>query len=218
VGDVVAITGAELVDKDSGARYRLALPDGHGGAVRNRIKQALVEIFWLPAYLHLYRRALRREGDARDERAALFRDFTAERPGERCLQIGVRGTKFGPNWVAVDLFDESPEIDFHYDVADMGFENGTFDRVVCNAVLEHVPDPHASLEEMFRVLKPGGQIWVEVPFHQPYHPHPGDYWRVTPQGLERWMARFRPLRTGVFSIARCWFYTGSFFWGEKRAE
>jgi SAM-dependent methyltransferase len=181
------------------------------------LARAVRRIAPVPGFLYVYWRSLRRQGDRCRERQALYKEFVRHREGERCLQIGVRGRKLGPNWVSVDLFDESPEIDYHYDVADMRFESGTFDRAVCNAVLEHVSDPLRAIRELRRVLKPGGQIWVEVPFQQHYHPHPHDYWRVSPEGLDEWMRGFRKLESGVFSIDRCWFYTGVFYWGEKPA-
>ena len=171
----------------------------------------------LPAFLYLYWRNLRRQVDRCRERRALFADFIRPRPDQKCLQIGVRGLKYGRNWVSVDLFDASPEIDYHYDVMELGFVDEEFDRIVCNAILEHVEDPVRAVSELWRVLRRGGQVWVEVPFHQPYHPDPHDYWRVSPEGLEKWMRGFERLDSGVFSVHHCCFYTGVFYWGEKVA-
>ena len=185
--------------------------------MNTRIRSAILDVAWLPAFLYLYWRNLHRQGDRSRERTTLFKDFVGPRPHERCLQIGVRGAKYGRNWVSVDLFDDSPEIDYHYDVADLKFDDETFDRVVCNAILEHVSDPLGSIRELYRVMKPGGQIWVEVPLHQPYHPDPHDYWRVTREGIDSWMGEFQKLRSGEFSIHHCFFYTGVFYWGEKAA-
>jgi len=61
-----------------------------------------------------------------------------------------------------------------------------YDWVYSQAVLEHVDDPWAAAREHVRVTKPGGFIYVTVPFSQQMHPAPtfGDYWRFTPQGLK----------------------------------
>jgi SAM-dependent methyltransferase len=155
--------------------------------------------------------------DRHKERAMLLEQFIAEcNTGEKpCMQVGVRGSKLGKNWVSVDLFDRSPEIDYHYDVQALEFGDECFEGIICNAVLEHVENPHKAINELFRVLKKGGRIWVEVPFNQPYHPTPGDFWRVTPDGLRLWMRRFKELSSGGFFIKSSLIYTGAFFFGER---
>lgn len=65
------------------------------------------------------------------------------------------------------------------------FEDGVFDAVHSNAVLEHVRDPAACAREMVRVLKPGGDLMCCVPFLQPYHGYPHHYFNMTQQGLKR---------------------------------
>jgi len=179
------------------------------------LKRTILGVASYPAYVYLYWRSMRHQGDRCRDRRAMFEEFVSQRPEEYGLQIGVRGAKYGPNWVSVDLYDTSPEIDYNCDVADLPFDDEIFDRVVCNAILEHVEDPVRSLEELHRVLKWGGQIWVEVPFYQPYHPSPHDYWRTSLEGLRVWMHGFREIRSGVYSMYRCFMYTGVFFWGEK---
>ena len=117
-------------------------------------------------------------------REQLFRDFLAQTSGP-CLQISVKGEigrKFGDNWISVDRYDHSAVIDRHDDIHALGFPDGHFNSVVCWSVLEHVPDPQLAIAEMRRVLKPGGSIWIQVPFLFPYHADPYDYWRVTSSG------------------------------------
>lgn len=62
-----------------------------------------------------------------------------------------------------------------------------YDWVISTFVLEHVDDPWAAAREKARVCKPGGYIYVAIPFSQILHPHAtfGDYWRFTPQGLRQ---------------------------------
>jgi len=120
------------------------------------------------------------------------------------------------HWTVVDLYDKSPRVDYNIDLQDMNvFEGERFDFIICNAILEHVKNPFKCAEEMYRVLKFGGQIYVEVPFVQPYHPykgydevrdgilpdmnkkfnrdenHGGDYWRFTPQGICELFNKFK---------------------------
>jgi SAM-dependent methyltransferase len=63
-----------------------------------------------------------------------------------------------------------------------------FDRVIAAEVLEHVPDDRAALEELARVLRPGGTMAVTVPRWWPelltwalsddYHNTPGGHIRI----------------------------------------
>ncbi len=113
------------------------------------------------------------------------------------IQIGVRGHKISASWIAVDLFDKSPIIDFNWDVHCLPIENETVECYMCNAVLEHVIDPALAVSEMHRTLRMGGHIWVEVPFLQFYHPHPGDFWRWTVPGIRLFMEDFQEVGSGV---------------------
>jgi ubiquinone/menaquinone biosynthesis C-methylase UbiE len=49
------------------------------------------------------------------------------------------------------------------DAREMPFESKSFDLVVCSEVLEHVPDPELAIEEIRRVLRPGGFAIITVP-------------------------------------------------------
>lgn len=49
------------------------------------------------------------------------------------------------------------------DVCATGLASGVFDGVFCQEVLEHVEDPVALAEELFRVARPGGMVSVSVP-------------------------------------------------------
>lgn len=114
------------------------------------------------------------------------------------MQIGVRGQKIAPDWIAIDLFDKSPLVDKNWDLQNLPLQDESVDCYVCNAILEHVPNPDLALYEMYRTLKLGGNIWVEVPFSQPYHAHPHDYLRWTLPGLKKWMTDyFREVRSDL---------------------
>jgi SAM-dependent methyltransferase len=65
----------------------------------------------------------------------------------------------------------------------MPFEDASFDTVLSNQVLEHVPDPRALWADMVRVLRPGGNLIVTVPFSFRIHAAPHDYWRFTSYAL-----------------------------------
>lgn len=50
------------------------------------------------------------------------------------------------------------------DLLDLHFEEEIFDWVICNHVLEHIPDDVRAMQEIFRVLKPGGKALLQVPY------------------------------------------------------
>ena len=49
------------------------------------------------------------------------------------------------------------------DALHLPFADGTFDRVICSEVLEHIPDDEAAMAELSRVLAPGGTMAITVP-------------------------------------------------------
>lgn len=74
------------------------------------------------------------------------------------------------------------------------FDNETFDCVVCCDTLEHDDRFWISIDEMRRVLKPGGLFMLTVPgigFGK--HSHPSDYWRFTKEAIELLMAGMKEI-------------------------
>ncbi|MDQ8182367.1 methyltransferase domain-containing protein [Pelagicoccus sp. SDUM812005] len=63
------------------------------------------------------------------------------------------------------------------------FKDESFDLVLSLVVLEHVKDPAKAVREMERVLKPGGKIWIDAAFMQPFHGYPSHYFNMTRHGL-----------------------------------
>ena len=59
----------------------------------------------------------------------------------------------------------------------------SYDSILCNAVLEHVPEPEQVMLELRRLLKPAGHLAISVPFLQPFHPTPFDFRRYTREGI-----------------------------------
>jgi SAM-dependent methyltransferase len=63
------------------------------------------------------------------------------------------------------------------------FADNSFDAALSLAVLEHVRDPFKCAQELLRVVKPGGELLIDVPFLQPVHGFPHHYYNMTAQGL-----------------------------------
>lgn len=71
------------------------------------------------------------------------------------------------------------------DAQQLPFPDGAVDHVLLLDVLEHIPDPQRCLAEIFRVLKVGGALTVQVPFMYPIHDAPLDFHRWTQFGLRQ---------------------------------
>lgn len=62
-------------------------------------------------------------------------------------------------------------------------DDGRFDLVLCSQVLEHLPEPAEVLGELFRVLRPGGSLWLTAPLFYEEHEQPYDFYRYTQFGI-----------------------------------
>ena len=74
--------------------------------------------------------------------------------------------------------------DHFYEGGAFPFPDKSFDTVLCNQVLEHVFEPHHFISEIYRVLKPSGNLLLTVPFVWDEHEQPYDYARYTSFGLK----------------------------------
>ena len=87
--------------------------------------------------------------------------------------------------------EPEPGCDLVLDVRAMpSVADDSVDAVFCSGVLEHVDDCHAAVRECWRVLKAGGTFLVGVPFAQPLHRAPQDFWRFTEYGVRYLLRAF----------------------------
>lgn len=75
-------------------------------------------------------------------------------------------------------------LDYVGPLDNMPIPDGTFDAVLCTQVLEHLEWPRESVKEMYRVLKPGGKLYITAPMAQGEHQVPYDFFRYTSLGLK----------------------------------
>lgn len=57
----------------------------------------------------------------------------------------------------------SPLADVKADICDLPFDDNSFDVILCNHVLEHIPDDTKAMQELYRVMKPGGWGIFQIP-------------------------------------------------------
>ena len=65
------------------------------------------------------------------------------------------------DYTTTDL--NSPIADVKADICDLPFDDNSFDWILCNHVLEHIPDDTKAMQELYRVLKPGGTGIFQIP-------------------------------------------------------
>lgn len=65
------------------------------------------------------------------------------------------------DYTTTDL--NSPLSDIKADICNLPFEDNTYDVILCNHVLEHIPDDQKAMQELYRVLKPGGWGVFQIP-------------------------------------------------------
>lgn len=107
--------------------------------------------------------------------------------------------------------DYSPDI--VGDIHAIPLEEASVDAVICRSVLEHVQNPALAMKELYRILKPGGVLFLQVPSTYPYHARQGfgaypDYWRFFADTLE-FMGR--PFTSTKLVKHGGWFMAMSFF-------
>jgi SAM-dependent methyltransferase/uncharacterized protein YbaR (Trm112 family) len=144
-----------------------------------------------------------------------------ERPSPSILVVGS-----GTDGIGVDALRAIPgaticEFDVYLtgarmlvaDLLDLPFEDGSFDAIVAQGVVEHVIDPQRAADEIHRVLTPDGLLFSTTPFVLGVHLPVADYTRFSRLGLIRLFRRFTPLECdAIEGAAVALAYSLAYFW------
>ena len=98
--------------------------------------------------------------------------------------------------INVDFY-KYDEVDMVADIIGLPIEDAKVDFIVNIATLEHIENANAAVREMFRILKPGGELFCYVPFIVPFHGAPQDFHRWTILGMEKLFSEFEILGIGI---------------------
>ncbi|HEX3099544.1 MAG TPA: class I SAM-dependent methyltransferase [Patescibacteria group bacterium] len=77
-----------------------------------------------------------------------------------------------------------PNVEVVADAHQLPYADNSVDAIFISAVIEHLYNPLKAIEEMYRVLKPGGIVFSITPFMQAYHGYPHHYQNLTLTGHE----------------------------------
>ncbi|MBU2927508.1 class I SAM-dependent methyltransferase [Winogradskyella psychrotolerans] len=145
------LKGHTFTDPIDGKSFKTFLPYGYGNQRNNVLSPSTLSLerhrlLWL--YLN----------DKTDF-------FTAEKKvlhfaPEQCFLKRFRSLK-NLTYTTTDLL--SPIADVKADICDLPFEDNSYDVILCNHVLEHIPDDTKAMQELYRVMKPGGYGIFQIP-------------------------------------------------------
>ena len=89
------------------------------------------------------------------------------------------------SYVGIDwpVHTDRSRADIVADALRLPVANCVADTVLTTELMEHLPSPSSFLGEIFRILRPGGAVIMTVPFLEPLHETPRDFFRFTPYSL-----------------------------------
>ncbi|MSU55781.1 MAG: class I SAM-dependent methyltransferase [Candidatus Taylorbacteria bacterium] len=116
--------------------------------------------------------------------------------GSVIVNIGSGAEIIREDIINVDI-DPYPGVRITADIHTLPFKDSSVDAVISESVLEHVKDPIRAVAEMRRILKPGGLLYIVVPFIIGYHSSPGDYYRWTTSGMRELLKEFKEQELGI---------------------
>ncbi|MBW8362211.1 MAG: class I SAM-dependent methyltransferase [Kaistella sp.] len=96
------------------------------------------------------------------------------------------------DYTSADLY--SPIVDVKADILALPFENGSFDIVFCNHVLEHIVDDQKAMSELYRVMKKGGWGIFQVPMKNSLEKTYEDFTVTNPKERQKHFGQYDHVR------------------------
>lgn len=112
----------------------------------------------------------------------------------RILNVGSSSVRYGENCINVDI-QNKPNVDVICDIHNLPDSLGNFDVIICNAVLQYCSSPKTVAQQFFKVLRPGGYLFVDAPWVQPYCTDTPDKFRFSKDGLRTIFSDFEIVET-----------------------
>jgi SAM-dependent methyltransferase len=102
-------------------------------------------------------------------------------------------------YVGCDMQD-GPGVDRILNLHHIDLPDDTAGTILSFETLEHVEYPRKAIEEMYRVLKPGGILVISSLMYHPIHDYPNDYWRFTPEAFKSLLKPFTQIWAGYAGV------------------
>ncbi|AMV36149.1 class I SAM-dependent methyltransferase [Planctomyces sp. SH-PL62] len=113
----------------------------------------------------------------------------------RILNAGSSSVRHGSKCVNVDI-QRKHDVDVVCDIQSLPVPPAQFDAIVCSAVLQYCQAPERVAGEFHRVLKPGGYVFLDTPWVQPYCPDTPDRFRYSEVALRTIFKHFEIVEIG----------------------
>lgn len=167
------LKGNQFTDPIDGKSFRMFLPYGYGKQRNNVLSPSTLSLerhrlLWL--YLNSETDFFQSEfisDSSSDKPKIKLRDTESSSSlkvlhfaPEQAFYKRFRNQK-NLEYTTTDLF--SPLADVKADICNLPFEDNSYDVILCNHVLEHIPDDTKAMQELYRVLKPNGMGIFQIP-------------------------------------------------------
>ena len=149
----IALKGNKFTDPIDGKNFKMFLPYGYGKQRNNALSPSTLSLE-RHRLLWLY---LQNETDFFT--SAVKKKVLHFAPEQAFYKLFRNQTNI--EYTTTDLF--SPLADVKADICNLPFEDNQYDVIFCNHVLEHIPDDTKAMQELYRVLKPGGMAILQIP-------------------------------------------------------
>jgi predicted SAM-dependent methyltransferase len=171
---VLALKGNRYTDPIDGKSFRMFLPYGYGTQRNNVLSPSTLSLerhrlLWL--YLKNETDFFQSELNSDSSNISNIKVRLRDAETNSALKV----LHFAPEQAFYQLFRNqknldytttdllSPLADVKADICNLPFEDNTYDVILCNHVLEHIPDDTKAMQELFRVIKPGGMGIFQIP-------------------------------------------------------
>lgn len=148
-----ALKGNTFTDPIDGKSFSMFLPYGYGNQRNNVLSPSTLSLE-RHRLLWLY---LKNETDfftSKEKKKVLH--FAPEQAFYKLFR-----KQKNLEYTTTDLL--SPLADVKADICNLPFDDNSYDCILCNHVLEHIPDDTKAMQELYRVLKPGGMAILQIP-------------------------------------------------------
>jgi predicted SAM-dependent methyltransferase len=168
------LKGTTYTDPIDGKSFKMFLPYGYGNQRNNVLSPSTLSLerhrlLWL--YLNnetdFFQSELDSDSSFKQSKSFKLRDTETSSvlkvlhfAPEQAFYKLFRNQK-NIDYTTTDLF--SPLADVKADICNLPFEDNSYDIILCNHVLEHIPDDTKAMQELYRVLKPGGMGIFQIP-------------------------------------------------------